>query len=64
MFACRQDEGRFRVVRFRRNLLHRLSGQVICIDDNRELVSSVGPFSEYIDDEEAMRHGLLCSVAA
>ena len=58
MLARRPHEGRFRVIRFRRDLLHRLVGQVICADHDRELIPGVGAFREDIDDVEASRHGL------
>jgi len=62
--ALRPHEGRFRVIRFQRDLLHRVVGQVICADHNRELIPGVGPFREDINNVEASGHGCRCSPAA
>jgi hypothetical protein len=57
MLARRIHEGRFRVIRFRRDPLHRVVGQVIGADHDRELIPGVPMFREDIDDVEASRHG-------
>jgi len=55
-FRHRVHEGRFRVIRLRRDQLHGFGGEVIGVGDDCQLVAGVGAVGEDVEDVERMGH--------